>query len=80
MDLHVDLGQIIIGSLIAIVGFFIRREITTVGKRLDIHDNLIYELSQTVQLVIGAYYGANGIEITKSPFPRNKKDISPSLT
>ena len=58
MDLHVELGQIIIASLIATVGFFVRREISTIAKRLDKHDEVIFNLAGSVQRLIG-FYSAN---------------------
>lgn len=53
MNLHIDLGQIIISALIAVVGYFIRKEITTFGERLDKHEETIFTMAQNVSQVIG---------------------------
>jgi hypothetical protein len=50
---NLDLGQVIISTLIVIVGWFVRREITQVGVRLDRHETTIAELVGKVQNVIG---------------------------
>lgn len=51
--LSVDLGQLIIGSLVAIVGWFIKKEIATFGGRLDRHEDTILKLAQNVSTVTG---------------------------
>lgn len=53
MNLHVDLGQIIIASLIGIVGYLIKREVTNVGNRLDRHEKVIFEMNGAVTRAIG---------------------------
>jgi hypothetical protein len=50
---NVDLGQVVIGGLIAIVGWLVKREITDVGVRLDRHENIISDLVGKMQNVIG---------------------------
>lgn len=51
--LNVDLGQILIGCLIAIVGWFIKKEIVTFGRRLDKHEDTILRMVQQVSVVTG---------------------------
>lgn len=53
MNLHVDLGQIIISALIGIVGWLIKREVTSVGKRLDKHEEVLFEMNGVVTRAIG---------------------------
>jgi hypothetical protein len=53
MDLHVDLGQVIIASLIGTVGYFIKKEISTFGARLDRHETIIFGMAQNISTVIG---------------------------
>ncbi len=52
---NVDLGQILLGVLIAIIGWFIKREIVTLSNRLDKHDdillNLVSELGEVKGIV-----------------------------
>jgi hypothetical protein len=57
ISFNVDLGQIIIGSLICIVGYFLKREINTFANRLDNHDKSIIKLVGDVQRLIGAWDG-----------------------
>lgn len=58
MDLHVDLGQVIIGSLIAGVGYLMKMEIANFSKRLDKHEDIIVSLVGDVQRLIGINIGA----------------------
>lgn len=53
MIFQVDLGQIIIATLIAVVGFFIRKEITTIARRIDRHEDILFRLGGNVQRLIG---------------------------
>jgi hypothetical protein len=43
---NVDLGQILIASLIAIVGWLLINKITGIDDRLDRHDSMILEIWQ----------------------------------
>lgn len=49
----IDLGQIIIATLIAIVGWFVKREINSFNSRLDRHEIVITKLSGHVQNLMG---------------------------
>ena len=44
----IDLGAILVGSLIAIVGYLIQHQLATLIKRLDQHDGTIAELIKDV--------------------------------
>jgi len=44
----IDLGQIITAILVSIVGFFMKREINTIGKRLDKHDDILFEFAKSI--------------------------------
>lgn len=57
ITLHLDVGQLLISSLIAIVGWFIKREITVFGNRLDKHEELLRGVIGSVQRLIGYYNG-----------------------
>ena len=46
MNFNVDLGQISIVTTIALVGWLLSNKITGIEKRLDSHENRIYELWQ----------------------------------
>ena len=52
---HFDLGQVIIASMLAIIGWFIKKEITIMGTRLDKHDDMFLKLVGDVQRLIGMY-------------------------
>lgn len=53
MDFHVDLGQLIIATLIAMVGYLLKLEISHFSKRLDKHETAIMNLVADVQRLIG---------------------------
>ncbi len=58
MNLHIDLGQIliiIVGVVVSIIGYFIKKEITTFGTRIDKHDEVLFSLTGQVQRLIGYY-------------------------
>lgn len=59
-DLNVDLNAIkillgVIATLIAIVGWFIKKEISSFANRIDKHDERFTELAGIVQRLIGYY-------------------------
>lgn len=56
----VDLGQILLGCLLGIIGYFIKRELSMIHKRLDKHDNIILNLFGSVNRLIGA---SKGLEV-----------------
>ena len=49
----IDLGQLIVAVLIAIVGYFLKKTIDTLSTRLDRHDNILFKLAGDVQRLIG---------------------------
>lgn len=51
--LSVDLGQVIISGCIGIIGYFVKRTIESFGKRLDRHEDILFNMSQDLQRVIG---------------------------
>jgi hypothetical protein len=55
INLNIDLGQIIIGILITTVGYLIKREVNEFGSRVDRHDTILFELTGTVQRLMGHY-------------------------
>lgn len=61
---NIDLGQLIIAGLVgflSFIGWFIKREVTTVNSRLSKHDEALVNLAADVQRLIGYYYGLKGI-------------------
>lgn len=50
---HIDLGQIILASMIAIIGYLIKRMVDKVDARLDKHDILLVQLIKDVAHLIG---------------------------
>jgi hypothetical protein len=56
MDLHIDLGQVIIiglGSLITIIAWFTKNELTSFGSRLDKHQEILFSMNQTLSTAVG---------------------------
>lgn len=53
---NVDLGQLIIGALITIVGWFSINTINDFKKQLEKHQTILMDLVRDVQLIKG-YYG-----------------------
>lgn len=51
---QVDLGQIIIATLIAVVGYFVKRTIDMFGARLDKHEVVIFDMAQNIQFIMGS--------------------------
>jgi len=71
--LHIDLGQVLLGGMIGIVGYFVKRMIDSFGSRLDKHENILFELSGQIQKVIGystGYNEANGFTSDRRKKPR----------
>lgn len=66
--LNVDLGQLIIGGLIAIVGYLMKRQLETFAKRLDKNEMVIFQMASDLQYLMGFTDGA------KSPQNRRKSD------
>lgn len=69
MDLHIDLGQTVIAFLLlilGIVGFLIKMQIGTFGKRLDKHDEMLIALVGDVQRLIGISLGASAGAVDQS--------------
>ena len=50
---HIDLGQIIIAGLIAIVAWFVKRLVIRTEKRIDRIEDVIFSLNGDMQTVIG---------------------------
>ena len=40
----IDLGQLALGILIAIIGWFVKKELNSLTTRLDRHDNILIRL------------------------------------
>ncbi len=56
MEIHIDLGQIIIASILtslAVIGYLIKREVGNFAQRLDKHEDIILRLVGDVQRLIG---------------------------
>lgn len=52
----IDLGQLLISgitSCLFIIGWFIKRELSTIASRLDRHEELIFDLSNNIQMLTG---------------------------
>lgn len=48
-------GPVLISSVIAVIGYFIKKELQEIGERLSDHDDKIFEMSNKVQELIGAF-------------------------
>lgn len=50
---HIDLGQIITGILIGIVGFFVKKTIDNFERRIDKHEDILFRMNGDLQAIIG---------------------------
>ena len=50
----IDVGQLIITSAIATIGYFVKKELTGINSRLDGHDGKILDLVRQVGILLGA--------------------------
>ena len=53
--LQVDLGQILIVSVLSVTGFLVKRELSSISNRLNDHDARIYGLMGDVKELIGSF-------------------------
>lgn len=60
MNLHVDLGQIIISVLITVIGWLIKNEVSSFRTQLTRHEEIILGLVGDVQRLIGQSQYWNG--------------------
>lgn len=50
----IDLGQIIIVTCLAVIGFFVKWELARIMIRIDRHDDLLYQLTGEVRELLGS--------------------------
>lgn len=50
---HVDLGQIIIAGLIAMVGWFMKRTVDGFESRLGKHETMFFQMNGDLQRITG---------------------------
>lgn len=50
---HIDLGQVIISILIGTVGWFVKRTIDRMDRRLDKHEDVIFNMNGSIQRIAG---------------------------
>lgn len=50
---HIDLGQLIISFLIGTVAWFIKRTIDKMDKRIDKHEDVLFNMNGNIQLIMG---------------------------
>jgi hypothetical protein len=48
-----EIGQIFVGVMIGIVGWFIKKEINNLGLRLDNHEAMIIDITKELAKVVG---------------------------
>lgn len=60
LNLHVDLGQIIITGAIAVVGYLINFTLVGFKNQITRHEQIITTLVGDVQRLVGIYEGSNG--------------------
>lgn len=51
---QVDLGQLLIVGAMGIIGWFVKKELTTINERLDGHDERIFTMMGQLQNLVGA--------------------------
>lgn len=65
----IDLGQLIVATLLTIIGYFVKKELSTLTRRLDQHEQRIFNLVGDVQKLIGV------VEISRRlTFRRSEED------
>ena len=47
---NIDAGQLLITGMIAVIGYFIKRELDTITKRLDKHDSMLIRMISRMRL------------------------------
>jgi hypothetical protein len=55
---HIDIGQVVISGLlvsVTIIGWFIKRELSSFCGRLNKHDDILISLTGNVQRLTGLY-------------------------
>lgn len=50
---NIDLGQVINAGLVGVVGYFVKRLIDRVERRIDKHEDLMFEINGKVQNILG---------------------------
>lgn len=55
LSTNIDLGQLILATLIGLVGWFLKKEINEFKTRLDEHEKGFFKLAGDVQRLIGQY-------------------------
>jgi hypothetical protein len=48
-----DLGQLITGGIIGLLGWLIKREIARITTKIEAHDKMFFDLNSHVQRLIG---------------------------
>lgn len=64
-----DMGQIIISILLAfitIIGWFIKKDIAEFVKRLDRHDVILFEITATMNRLLGLYEASTRIKVRET--------------
>lgn len=51
--LNVDLGQVLLGTLIAIIGYFVKRNVDQFEKRIDKHEEILFTMNGDLQIIVG---------------------------
>lgn len=54
--LHIDLGQVILSAIAAVMGiivWFMKRTVEGFGERIDRHDRILFNLNGNVRQIMG---------------------------
>ena len=65
---HIDFGQIVISTFIAVIGYLLINLISGFRERLDKHDQLLIGLVGDVQRLIGLTHNWSGNERRKGEY------------
>lgn len=53
INANIDLGQLIVAGMIAVIGYFLKKELTTITARLNKHDQMIIRMFGDINLLLG---------------------------
>ena len=53
LNSNIDLGQLIVAGMIGVIGFFVKRELSTITRRLDRHDRVIMNMFGGLNRLLG---------------------------
>lgn len=50
----IDLGQVILAGMIGVLSWLIKRTIDSIEKRIEKHEQIIFDMNGKLQLIVGS--------------------------